>query len=151
MGAKSFFEKLTGGLINDEEKEDNEEENENKDEPEKNSWISEEEGQLAIDVYQTPNQIIIKTMVAGVEPEDLDINLNQDMLTIKGKRETGHEISEENYFYKELYWGKFSRSILLPQEVDTDKAEASLKNGLLVIKLPKVDKERIKKIKIKAD
>ena len=96
-------------------------------------------------------EIIIKTMVAGVKPEDLDVSITRDMVTIKGKREDSRRIENENFFFQELYWGSFSRSILLPQEIDTDEAEATMKSGILTIKLPKIDKERVQKVKIKGE
>ena len=107
-------------------------------------------GQLAVDVYQTPGEIIVQTMVAGVRPEDLSINITRDMITIRGKREENRTISEENYFTKELYWGSFSRTILLPQEIDPESTEAIEKHGLLIIKLPKLDKGRQTSIKVKS-
>ena len=148
---KSFFEKLTGGTPVEELEEDIN--LQNKKGAEKENWIEEEneEGQLTVDVYQTPHHIIIKSMVAGVKPDDLDISITQDMVTIKGKRERHEEIKEEDYFYQELYWGSFSRSILLPQEIDPDEAEATIKNGILTIKLPKLDKEKTKKLKVKSE
>ncbi|MDD4989189.1 MAG: Hsp20/alpha crystallin family protein, partial [Candidatus Pacebacteria bacterium] len=106
-------------------------------------------GQLAVDVHQTPEEIVIKTMVAGVRPEDLDINITRDMVTIKGKREGERGISDENYFSKELYWGSFSRTILLPQEVEPEESEAIEKHGLLIIKLPKINKGKQTKLKVK--
>lgn len=115
-----------------------------------NGWIEEEEGQLSVDVYQTPEHIIIKAVVAGVKPDHLDVSITRDMVTIKGKREEQKEVSEDNYFYKELYWGSFSRTILLPQEVEVDGAEANEKHGVLIIKLPKIDKDRETKLKVKA-
>ncbi len=108
------------------------------------------EGQLTVDVHQTPTDIVIKAMVAGVKPEDMEISITRDMVTIKGKREENREVTEENFFYKELYWGSFSRTILLPQEVDVEAAEATERHGLLTIKLPKVDKEKKTKIKVKS-
>ena len=148
---KSFFEKLTGGTPVEELEEDIN--LQSKKGAEKENWIEEEneEGQLTVDVYQTPHHIIIKSMVAGVKPDDLDISITQDMVTIKGKRERHEEIKEEDYFYQELYWGSFSRSILLPQEIDPDEAEATIKNGILTIKLPKLDKEKTKKLKVKSE
>ena len=115
-------------------------------------WLEEEngDGQLAVDVYQTPDDIFIRAMVAGVKAEDLDISITRDMVTIKGLREGSQEISEENFFFKELYWGSFSRTILLPQEVEVEEAEASEKNGLLTIRLPKVDKGRQTKLRVKS-
>ena len=108
------------------------------------------EGQLAIDMHQTPTEIVVKTMVAGVRPEDLDISITRDMVTIKGKREESHDTISEDYFHRELYWGSFSRSIILPQEIEVEEAEAMNKNGLLIIKLPKLDKNRQAKLKVKS-
>jgi HSP20 family protein len=109
------------------------------------------EGQLTVDVYQTADEIIIKAIVAGVRPEDLDVSITRDMVTIRGKREDLHEVSDENYFYRELYWGSFSRTILLPQEVEVEEAEAIEKHGLLTLRLPKIDKAKQTKLKVKAN
>ncbi len=109
-----------------------------------------EDGQLSVDVYQTAAHIILKAVVAGVKPDHLDVSITRDMVTIKGKREEQKEVTEENYFYKELYWGSFSRTILLPQEIEVDDAEANEKHGVLIIKLPKIDKDRETKLKVKA-
>lgn len=108
-----------------------------------------QEGELAVDVYQTPDHIILKALVAGVNPNSIDISLTRDMITIRGNREEHKEVTDENYFYKELYWGSFSRTILLPEEVDVDLAEANTHHGILMIKLPKVNKERKTKLKVK--
>ena len=116
----------------------------------RSEWIEEEEGQLTVDVYQTPAEIIVQTMVAGVRPEDLQITISRDMITIKGKREENRTITDDNYFLQELYWGSFSRTILLPEEIDPEEAEAIEKHGLLVIKLPKIDKEKKTSLKIKS-
>ena len=107
------------------------------------------EGQLTIDVYQTDNDIVIKSTIAGVKPEDLDVAINNDMVTIKGERKNDDVIPQESYYYQECYWGGFSRSILLPVDVISDKAEASLKNGILTIRLPKADVTKIKKIQVR--
>jgi HSP20 family protein len=150
---RSFFEKLTGSVRLDEEQQ----QDENTFEPslakaQKNNWLeAEEEGELTVDVFQHPEEIVIQTMVAGVKPDELDVSITQDMVTLKGKRQTAHEVSEKDYFYKELYWGSFSRSILLPQEVDSDAAQATLKNGLLTIKLPKLDRSQTQKLKVKME
>jgi len=116
------------------------------------NWIAEEneEAELSIDLYQTPTDIIIQTMVAGVRPEDLELILSRDTVTIKGKREESRTIDEENYFTKELYWGSFSRTVSLPQEIDPEEAEAVEKHGLLTIKLPKIDKDRKTNVKVKS-
>lgn len=96
------------------------------------------EGQLSIDVFQTDKNIVIKSTIAGVRPDDLDISLNNDMLTIRGSRQTDEEIEDENYLCRECYWGAFSRSVILPCEVKADKIEALLENGVLTVILPKV-------------
>lgn len=111
----------------------------------------EEEGQLTIDVYQTENEIVIKSPVAGVNADDLDVNISNDMITIKGRRENDERIPEDDYYFQELYWGPFSRSVILPTEVEADKVRAMLKNGILTIRLPKVKRETIKKIEIRTE
>jgi len=110
---------------------------------------TEEEGELTVDVYQTNDMIVIKSMIAGVRPEDLDISITRDMVTIHGKREEERVANEDDYFTRELYWGSFSRTISLPQEIDVDEAEAIEKHGLLILKLPKMDKKRQSKLKVK--
>jgi HSP20 family protein len=115
-------------------------------------WLEEveggEEGQLTIDVYQTDSDIIIKSTIAGVNPENIDVSITNDMVTIRGKRIKDETVEAENYYYQELYWGAFSRSVILPVEVDSDKAKASIKNGILTIKLPKSEKIKTKKIQV---
>ena len=111
----------------------------------------ETEGELTLDISDEGAYFIVQAMVAGVQPEDIDISFTDDTLTIRGVRSRQHEVQNENYYAKELYWGKFSRSVVLPEEVDSEKAEASLKNGLLTLKLPKKSYIGAKKIKIKTD
>ena len=115
------------------------------------SWIEEEEkdGELTVDVYQTSDMLVIKAMIAGVRPEDLDISITRDMVTIKGKREEEKTAKDDDYFIRELYWGSFSRSITLPEEIDVDEAEAVEKHGLLILKLPKLDKKKLSKLKVR--
>jgi HSP20 family protein len=173
----SFFEKLTGASWSEKESPEKEKpvktkkgktvqkdvpsekdvsaEKNEKDSPaskkESEDWLSESEGQLTIDVYQTPNEVVIKSTIAGVSPEDIDISITNDMITIKGRRQKDEEVKEEDYYYQECYWGPFSRSVILPVDVEVDKAEASMKNGILTIKLPKIEKVKTKKIFIKAE
>ncbi len=162
---RSFFERLTGAIRIPEETEEDESESvslkANGGHPgragvgggagagEITDELETGDGELMIDVYQTPTDIVIKTMVPGVRPEDLDITITRDMVTVKGKREIERTISQENYFHKELYWGTFSRTILLPQEVEIEEAEAVEKHGLLIIRLPKLDKNRQSKLRVK--
>lgn len=115
----------------------------------KQEWFTEDyEGQLAIDVYQTKENIIVKSTIAGVKPEDLEIYLHNDLLTIRGKREHQVENEEPDYFYKECYWGGFSRSVILPVEVQSDKVDATLKNGVLTVILPKANKSRLINVQV---
>ena len=159
---RSFFERLTGTVNVDDYEEEELTEEKHVDivhQPEEveagqdnQDWLEEEaeEGQLTVDVFNTPDEIIIKAIVAGVKPDDLDISITRDMVTIRGKREEHRQVVEEDYFYRELYWGAFSRTILLPQEIEVDAAHAQEKHGLLTIKLPKIDKERQTKLKVKS-
>ena len=146
---KSFLEKLKG-IMNIGSKDvidlDDEEIVE-----EDNILNEEEEGQLAVDMCQTPKEIIIKTMVAGVKPEDLDISITRDMVTIRGKRLEIYESNDNDFFHKELYWGSFSRTIILPSEIEIEEAEAVEKHGLLTLTLPKIDKNKQSKLKIKTN
>ncbi len=107
-------------------------------------------GELAVDVYQTPDAIVVKALVAGVQPTSIDISLTREMLTISGTRSDEKEVEEDSYFHRELYWGSFSRTIILPEEVDVDMAEASEKHGILMIRLPKINKKRETKLKVRA-
>ena len=144
---KSFFERLTGSIKMDDRKIDNEQEILK----EETSWVNDDDkdGELTVDVYQTSDMIVIKAMIAGVRPEDLDISITRDLVTIKGKREEEKVSREEDYFVRELYWGSFSRTVTLPEEIDVDEAEAVEKHGLLILKLPKLDKRRQSKLKVK--
>lgn len=156
---RSFFEKLTGSIrLKEDSFEDEEEEvsfTENvSPSPARilvteESWEEEEEGQIAVDVYETEGEIIIKSIVGGVRPEDLDISIGRQVVTIKGKRETEKNINEEDYVLQELYWGSFSRTVTLPAEVDVEESEAVERHGLLIIRMPKVDIHRQTKLKVK--
>ncbi|MDP2789175.1 MAG: Hsp20/alpha crystallin family protein [bacterium] len=147
-----FWERITGSIRAEEENGDSEKLQAKNNKKDKGGWMEEEssEAELAVDVYQTPTDIMIQTMVAGVRPEDLDLDIARDVISIHGKREENRTIDEENYFTKELYWGKFSRTILLPQEVEPEEAEATEKHGLLTIRLQKVDKGKKNTIKVKS-
>lgn len=167
--SKKFFEELTAAdssdpktlnIIEESEKEEKKIKEkkvgrtavEQKKEKEPSEDIFEEgEGQLTIDVYQNPDEIIVESTIAGVKPEDLDVSITNEAVTIRGKREKQETVKDEDYFYQECYWGKFSRSIILPQEIDADKAVASLKNGILTIRLPKLNRQKSKKLKVKFD
>lgn len=116
------------------------------------SWIDEEsdkDAELTVDVYHTPDMIVVKSMIAGVRPEDLDVSITRDSVTIRGKREEERVSDGDDFLVKELYWGSFSRTVSLPEEIDVDEAEAIEKHGLLILKLPKLDKRRLSKLKVK--
>lgn len=107
------------------------------------------EAQLTVDVYQTPNEIVIKALVAGVRPDDIDIAITRDMVTLRGRRVEQKDIDDNDFVYRELYWGAFSRTVVLPAEIDVDMAEAEQKHGLLTIRLPKINKDRQTKLKVR--
>lgn len=110
----------------------------------------EQEGQLTVDVFQDDSNVVIQSTIAGVAPEDLDVSITNDMITIRGERRQSFDIEEEDYFYQECYWGTFSRSIILPVEIDADRAEAKIKNGILTIRIPKANAAMTRKLKVKA-
>jgi HSP20 family protein len=120
----------------------------NSSKPQKWSFKGEEEGRLAIDVYQTEKDLIVCSAIAGVNPEDLDIKIEKDILAIRGRREkpTGEQ---GDYFIRECFWGNFSKEIILPVEVDSGRVSAEMKNGVLIIRMPKILREDKKKIEIK--
>lgn len=111
----------------------------------------EPEGQLTIDVYQTPSEIVIESAMAGVEPDDIDVNVTNDSITIKGRRRRIKEVKDEDYFYQECYWGKFSRSVILPQEVDPEGSYVNFKNGILSVHLPKLNRKKARKLRVKLE
>lgn len=114
-------------------------------------WMEDYEGQLAVDVYQTEDDIVLKAPLAGVRPEDLELSITDEVVTIKGERKVMEEIKRENYLAQECYWGAFARSYVLPVPVTSDKAQATLKNGILTIAIPKQEKTKAKKIEIKTE
>ena len=106
------------------------------------------EGQLAVDVYQTETEFCVQAPIAGVDPEDINISIENEMLIIKGDRREPEQNKEKSYFYQECYWGPFSRQIILPEDVDIQRVKATLKKGILTIKIPRVRKIKKKKIVI---
>ena len=106
------------------------------------------EGQLTVDVFTDNGDIIIQSTIAGVGADEIDIALTKDRVTIKGVRQSADRVKTDDYYHRELHWGAFSRSIILPEEIDPDKAKATLKNGLLTLRLPKLSTIKTKKLKI---
>lgn len=120
-----------------------------KQEKQNEEWMSDYEGQLNIDMYQTKDNVIIKSTIAGVRPEDIDITVANDMVTVKGARRKEETIAQDDYFYQECYWGSFSRSVIVPVDIDSEHIEADLKDGILTIIVPKAAKAKTKKVKVK--
>lgn len=114
-------------------------------------WLGEEEfeGQLAVDVYQTKDNVVIKAPIAGVKADDIDISVSEDVVTLRGERVEEKEVDREHYYVQECYWGSFSRSVILPTSTIAEKAQASLRDGVLTITIPKVQQDKVKKIKVR--
>ena len=147
----SVFERLTGA-VNVEDEVSEAETTKAEESERKQDWMQEEseDAQLAVDIYQTPTHVILQTMVAGVRPDDLDISITREMVSISGRREGPRNVNQEDWFTQELYWGGFSRTITLPQEVEAEESEALENHGLLIIKMPKIDREKKMKIKVQS-
>ena len=105
-------------------------------------------GQLAVDVYETDDELVIKARTAGVNKNDLDVSISEGILTISGTLTSGDEVAVKNWHMQECYWGEFSRSLHLPVPVKEDEAKAALKDGILSISFPKLQQEQATKIPI---
>jgi HSP20 family protein len=113
------------------------------------TWLDRDySGQLAVDVFETPRTFVIHAAIAGVTADDIDITVNNDMVTIKGMRQVENESNEGAYLYQECYWGGFSRTIILPLPVKSDQVKASLKNGILRVTLPKAAEQRPEAVRV---
>ncbi len=108
------------------------------------------EGTLTVDVYEDGDYLVVESTVAGVDDNDLEVNITTESVTIRGTRDRKKQIEEKDYFYQELFWGTFSRSIILPHEVDPEESVATLKNGILTVKMPRLNRHKMKKLKVKA-
>jgi len=118
--------------------------------PQDDQWDEDEPvaGQLAVDVYETKERLMVKGRVAGVNKSELDVSISDNTLTIRGTLSAGNEDGVENYFLQECYWGEFSRSLVLPVPVKEDEIEALLKDGVLTISFSKMKQDTVKKIEI---
>ena len=118
--------------------------------PAADEWDEEDAvpGQLAVDVYETKEKLVVKARTAGVNKPDLDVSISDNTLSIRGTLSAGNEEDVENYFVQECYWGEFSRSIALPVPVKEDEIEAVLKDGVLTISFTKVKQDTVKKIQV---
>lgn len=112
------------------------------------NWL-EQRGELTVDVYKTKNDLVVQSVVAGIKPEDLDIVIENGIITIQGERKKPEDDSEKNYFLQECYWGSFQKRIVLQEEIDNSRVEASMKEGIITIKMPIISKTRKRKILIK--
>jgi HSP20 family protein len=154
---RSLFERITGTVKMDEfddvEHVDNEashderrEINNTLENPDEHTDM----GQLSVDVINQPEEIIIRAIVAGVKPHELDVQISRDMVVITGTREENREIEEQDFYHRELYWGSFSRKIILPEEIDVELSTAEEKHGLLELHLTKIDKNKKTKLQVKS-
>ncbi len=118
--------------------------------PAADEWDEEDAvpGQLAVDVYETREKLVVKARTAGVNKPDLDVSIADNTLSIRGTLSAGNEDDVENYFVQECYWGEFSRSIALPVPVKEDEIEAVLKDGVLTVSFTKVKQDTVKKIQV---
>ncbi len=114
---------------------------------EKRSWDG-PDGQLVVDVYETEKELIIQSAIAGIKTEQIDISLENDILIIKGERDNPSKDKEKRYFLKECYWGPFSKEIILPREIDTSRIDAKVKEGILTVRMQKIERAKSKKISI---
>jgi len=106
-------------------------------------WLSQTEGKLSVDVVETRDEIVIRSAIAGVKTEDLDITLSDDTITIRGSRTHGHTESRGDQVHvQECHWGSFSRTIILPSHIDPDSVDATLKRGILTIRMKKVEMDK---------
>jgi HSP20 family protein len=116
---------------------------------ENKNGIFEPEGELVVDVYETNSDFVITSAIAGVQIKDIDISVDKSLLVIKGCRQNPEKNPEREYFYQECYWGPFSRKIVLPENIEIEKAAAEMDKGVLTIKIPKSEKDNSGKIGIK--
>jgi HSP20 family molecular chaperone IbpA len=107
------------------------------------------ESELSVDVFQTETEVIVKAMVPGIDPEELDVTITRDMVQIRGERFDESEADDGSFYHRELYWGTFSRSIALPAEVEPEEAQAYEKHGMMEIHLPKINRDKQTKLRVK--
>lgn len=143
---KRFFEEL---VTRDEGQGSGPAHQPHKSSPSKDKEADDGGGQLAIDVYRSGDNVIIESPIAGVDPSQIDIQITSEEVSINGQRAKYEEIHDEDYYYQECYWGRFSRSVILPDEIDAEASEATIKNGILRIKMPLVTSKKGKKLKVK--
>ncbi len=146
---KSFFERLTGSIrmeSNDDLMYD--QDDLMSEDMEDDVIVPNEEGELAVDLYETQEAVVVQAMTAGTRKNDLDIMITRESITIRGERHSDARVHEDSYITQELYWGAFSRTIQLPEEIEVEEAMAKEEHGLLTIRLPKIDKHKQAKLKV---
>lgn len=114
---------------------------------EKKSWNG-PNGQLVVDVYETEKELIVQSAIAGIKNDQIDVSLENDILIIKGERDNPSKDKEQRYFLKECYWGPFSKEIILPREIDTSRIDAKVKDGILTVRMQKIERSKSKKISV---
>jgi HSP20 family protein len=118
--------------------------------PLRKEWLAPAEGALALDVYETEDAVVVKSSIPGVKPDDVEISISGNTLSISGEAKTEEEVKEENYIRRERRYGGFSRSVVLPEGVQADKAEADFEDGVLTLTIPKAPEAKPKVIKVKS-
>ena len=149
MAKPSFFQRLTGTAPVDDYEEEG---TDTASKPGQFADYSGEENsgsELRVDVFQTGDSIVLRAFTPGVPPSNVELSLTRDMLTIEARRDEGKEATDDAYFTRELDWSPLSRTVLLPSEVDIDQAEASENHGVLTIRMPKTNKDRETKVKVR--
>jgi HSP20 family protein len=141
---------ITAAFLSDDDAPADDQPVEDQSTPVEDDWSDEEPvaGQLAVDVYETREKLVVKGRVAGVNKSELDVSISDNTLSIRGTLSAGNEDNVENYFLQECYWGEFSRSLVLPVPVKEDEIEAVLKDGVLTISFAKVKQDTVKKIEV---
>jgi HSP20 family protein len=141
---------ITAAFLSDDDTQTDEQPVNDQPVPEEEDWTDDEPvaGQLAVDVYETREKLVVKGRVAGVNKSELDVSISDNTLSIRGTLSAGNEDGVENYFLQECYWGEFSRSLVLPVPVKEDEIEAVLKDGVLTISFAKVKQDTVKKIEV---
>ena len=114
---------------------------------EKKNWDG-PEGQLVVDVYETEKELVVISAIAGIKTEQIEVSLENDILIVKGKRDNPSKDKEQRYFLKECYWGPFSKEIILPREIDTSRIDAKVKEGILTVRMQKIERAKNKKISV---
>lgn len=145
---KSFFERLTGSIRMESNEDFLYDQEDITEETEDDVMLPNEEGELAVDVHETQDSIVVQAMTAGTRKNDLDIMITRESITIRGERHSDARVHQDSYITQELYWGAFSRTIMLPEEIEVEEAMAKEEHGLLTIRLPKIDKNKQAKLKV---